>query len=454
MILNEQGNVIWEKFLPEELPRTYSNLQIAKFSRWYLQEYPVFIQEHSAGLLVIGCEPNSITKYNFSIDINYIHSLIVGIFLMICFNILLIFILFWRNTHKIEKSIVPIIDGIDSIAQGKPLTLSETGELSSINAELNKAGKHLLQKEQARAEWINGVSHDVRTPLSIILGYASEIEKNEDASQPVQLQASIIRKQSEKLRSLIADLNLTSRLEYSMQPLIKTSFSPVEIARQVIIGFMNGPIDNKYSFDFHSSSDTIPVLIKGDTELFSRMLSNLIQNCINHNPHGCEITVEILKENEIPATFFLQGQCLAGNEEIVRRMHAEGHLIGNHTFHHVQLTKVSEEEAREEVVKTSNAIYEITGEYPVYIRPPFGEWREGLDLAVTMIPVLWDVDSRDWESQNTASICSAVLPNVKDGSIILMHDGYRATVEALRRIVKELKEEGYTFVTVRELIEE
>ena len=349
---------------------------------------------------------------------------------------------------------MPIIDGIDSIAQGKPITLSETGELSSINAELNKAGKHLLQKEQARAEWINGVSHDVRTPLSIILGYASEIEKNEDASQPVQLQASIIRKQSEKLRSLIADLNLTSRLEYSMQPLIKTSFSPVEIARQVIIGFMNGPIDNKYSFDFHSSSDTIPVLIKGDTELFSRMLSNLIQNCINHNPHGCEITVEILKENEIPATFFLQGQCLAGNEEIVRRMHAEGHLIGNHTFHHVQLTKVSEEEAREEVVKTSNAIYEITGEYPVYIRPPFGEWREGLDLAVTMIPVLWDVDSRDWESQNTASICSVVLPNVKDGSIILMHDGYRATVEALRRIVKELKEEGYTFVTVRELIEE
>ena len=182
---------------------------------------------------------------------------------------------------------------------------------------------------------------------------------------------------------------------------------------------------------------------------------------VMYNPRYASSVIEkllkehqILKENEIPATFFLQGQCLAGNEEIVRRMHAEGHLIGNHTFHHVQLTKVSEEEAREEVVKTNNAIYEITGEYPVYIRPPFGEWREGLDLVVTMIPVLWDVDSRDWESQNTASICSEVLPNVKDGSIILMHDGYRATVEALRRILKELKEEGYTFVTVRELIEE
>ena len=161
-----------------------------------------------------------------------------------------------------------------------------------------------------------------------------------------------------------------------------------------------------------------------------------------------------LKERGIHATFFLMGQKIKGNEALVERMHEEGHLIGNHTFHHVQLTKVSEEEAREEVVKTNNAIYEITGEYPVYIRPPFGEWREGLDLVVTMIPVLWDVDSRDWESQNTASICSEVLPNVKDGSIILMHDGYRATVEALRRILKELKEEGYTFVTVRELIEE
>lgn len=152
--------------------------------------------------------------------------------------------------------------------------------------------------------------------------------------------------------------------------------------------------------------------------------------------------LEILKENEIPATFFLQGQCLAGNEEIVRRMHAEGHLIGNHTFHHVQLTKVSEEEAREEVVKTSNAIYEITGEYPVYIRPPFGEWREGLDLAVTMIPVLWDVDSRDWESQNTASICSEVLPNVKDGSIILMHDGYRADSGSAAADLKRIKRRG------------
>ena len=128
-------------------------------------------------------------------------------------------------------------------------------------------------------------------------------------------------------------------------------------------------------------------------------------------PNACYTpeVLEILKENEIPATFFLQGQCLAGNEEIVRRMHAEGHLIGNHTFHHVQLTKVSEEEAREEVVKTSNAIYEITGEYPVYIRPPFGEWREGLDLAVTMI--------RDFSSISHGSESLQIVFKIRCGKL-------------------------------------
>ncbi|MCI5650034.1 MAG: polysaccharide deacetylase family protein [Fusicatenibacter sp.] len=161
-----------------------------------------------------------------------------------------------------------------------------------------------------------------------------------------------------------------------------------------------------------------------------------------------------LRERGVKATFFLQGQCLQGNEHVVEQMQKDGHLIGNHTYHHVQLTKLSDDSAKEEIVKTSNAIYEITGEYPIYIRPPYGSWKEGLDLAVTMIPVLWTIDSRDWETQNTAEILKAVLPKVQDGSIILMHDGYRTSVEAAMRIVDELKGEGYQFVTVDRLIEE
>lgn len=159
-----------------------------------------------------------------------------------------------------------------------------------------------------------------------------------------------------------------------------------------------------------------------------------------------------LREREAKATFFLQGQCIEGREDVIRQMQEDGHLIGNHTFHHVQLTKLSDEQAKKEVVSTSNAIYEITGIYTAYIRPPFGEWKKGLDYNVTMIPVLWTIDSRDWYTQNTPVIVNEVMNQVEDGDIILMHDCYKTSVESALQIVDRLKEEGYDLVTVDEMI--
>lgn len=159
-----------------------------------------------------------------------------------------------------------------------------------------------------------------------------------------------------------------------------------------------------------------------------------------------------LKERGVCASFFLQGQSIAGNEEIVKKMQQEGHLVGNHTFHHVQLTAVSDAQAVDEVTKTSNEIYKITGVYTSYLRPPFGEWKKKLDYRVTMIPVLWTLDSRDWITQNTQEIVKEVLSSVKEGDIILMHDIFDTSVEAALQIIDQLKEKGYEFVTVEELI--
>lgn len=159
-----------------------------------------------------------------------------------------------------------------------------------------------------------------------------------------------------------------------------------------------------------------------------------------------------LKEREVQATFFLLGQSIEGNEAVVKRMQEEGHLIGNHTYSHVELTKLSPEEAREEVVRTSSAIYDVTGVYTSFVRPPFGEWPDGLEFRVTMIPVNWTVDSRDWYTRNTPVIVRDVLDAAGPGDIILMHDCYETSVEAALQIVDTLKAEGYEFVTVDELI--
>ena len=162
--------------------------------------------------------------------------------------------------------------------------------------------------------------------------------------------------------------------------------------------------------------------------------------------------LEGLKERGIHVTFFLMGKNIGGNEELVRQMQEEGHLIGNHTYNHVELGKASASTAREEIEKTSNEIYEVTGVYPSYIRPPFGSWRKNLELSVTMLPVFWDVDTLDWKSKNVDSVLNIVQSEVEDGSIILMHDGYQTSVDAALKVVDLLTGEGYEFVTVDQLL--
>lgn len=159
-----------------------------------------------------------------------------------------------------------------------------------------------------------------------------------------------------------------------------------------------------------------------------------------------------LKERGIKASFFLLGEKIEQYPELVRRMQEEGHLVGNHTYHHVQLDKLNEAKAREEILKTNNLIYETTGVYPQYMRPPFGAWKKNLELCVEMIPVFWTIDTLDWKVQNTEKIVRTVQEQIEDGAIILMHDEYDTSVEAALKVADGLKEQGYELVTVDQLI--
>ncbi len=159
-----------------------------------------------------------------------------------------------------------------------------------------------------------------------------------------------------------------------------------------------------------------------------------------------------LRKRDVKASFFLMGKNISGNEALVKRMHDEGHLIGNHTFDHVQLTKLSDAEACEQITKTSNAIYEITGEYTTFIRPPFGEWKKDLDCVVTMLPVMWTIDPVDWNTDDSSLVVQRVESVAQDEDIILLHDNYASSVEAALCIVDDLTSQGYRFVTVDELL--
>ena len=165
------------------------------------------------------------------------------------------------------------------------------------------------------------------------------------------------------------------------------------------------------------------------------------------------LLLEGLRKRNIHATFFLLGENILKNEELLLRMQKDGHLIGCHTWSHVQLDKISPSRASREILKTNSLIYHITGTYPTCLRPPYGAWKKDLELPVTMLPVFWDVDTLDWQSQNPESILDIVRQNVQDGSIILMHDSYDSSVRAALAITDELTEKGYDFVTADQLLD-
>lgn len=161
-----------------------------------------------------------------------------------------------------------------------------------------------------------------------------------------------------------------------------------------------------------------------------------------------------LKARGVHASFFMVGENAAANPELVERIYEEGHLIGNHTYSHQQLTTLSEEAATQELTKTQEVLEQITGEWPLYVRPPFGSWNRELEGEVSMLPVLWSVDSLDWTTTNTAEIVRRVVTQVKEDDIILMHDYYASSVEAALQVVDQLQTAGFTFVTADELIVE
>ena len=170
------------------------------------------------------------------------------------------------------------------------------------------------------------------------------------------------------------------------------------------------------------------------------------------NPVYTPKLLDGLKERDVKATFFVIGEEAELYPEIIERMAKEGHEIGNHTYSHVNLCCLDYEEIEYEVNKTNQVIEKITGEYPVYIRPPFGSWSKELGDKTGMIEVLWDIDPKDWDTSNTGTVITRVLKNVDDRNIILFHDASQSSVDAALAVIDELKERGYAFVGVDEIL--
>ena len=230
---------------------------------------------------------------------------------------------------------------------------------------------------------------------------------------------------------------------------VRTVLAVIDIVLALFLLFVSVQSEN-----VQSSAVTGDHLVTGKRMGLDFQDAKKIALTFDDGPHYAytKLLLDGLKERGVVATFFVTGEHAALHPDLVKRMHDEGHLVGNHTYSHMALQSNNRHEYKEELIRTNEILEEIIGEDVIFMRPPYGSWDKSLEEELNLIPVLWSVDPLDWCTDDSAGITECVVEVVKENDIILMHHYYETSVTAALNIVDELMEDGYVFVTVEEIL--
>ncbi len=196
---------------------------------------------------------------------------------------------------------------------------------------------------------------------------------------------------------------------------------------------------------------------KGGVFIYGDLKLRKISLTFDDGPHQgyTENILDILRNNNIKATFFIVGKQADKYPDLVKKIYEAGHQIGNHTYNHVDLTELTSDEVAEEIIRCSQTIKTITGSFPHIYRPPGGNYdRLVVNTAADygFKTILWTSNAADCTTISEKSLKRRVLRSVTNGGIILMHDGIDKTLEVLPDIIQQLKSEKYEFVTIDQLM--
>lgn len=300
MFLDANGDVGWSWQLPEEFAEHYSIGEVSAFSRWYLNDYPVRTWKNGDGLMVYGMGKDSVVRIDLLYDREVLLALPDTLKELLIVNITLLLLLAVFFAYRFYRSIRPIAEGIGQLAEKQEVHVSERGLTADLASKLNQASEILKtqdaaleRRDIARTEWIAGVSHDIRTPLALITGYADELAKEPEIGEEGHKRAKQIQDLCLLIGQLIADLNLTSKLEYQAQPLHKIEFSPAGLLRECVAEYYNQGIPDAYEIEVVIHAEVEKISLSGDTGLLLRAFRNLIGNSIRHNPNGCVVSIRL-----------------------------------------------------------------------------------------------------------------------------------------------------------------
>lgn len=297
MLIDESGNVIWDQDKPDDVPDTYTINDIARMSRWFLNDYPVYTRTEDFGLIVLAKPKNAVGKYQMEYSMSWFDSLPQRLVYVLLFNLLLATVLACVFGTSLYRRIRELTRGLSDLRAEKPVKLRERGIFRDIYRNINitssaieRKNKALSIRESARRNWIAGISHDIRTPLSVITGYAEALSENKELSESNKHRAEVIVSNSMKIKKLIEDLNLISSMEYDMQPSKRQPVKICPLIRRVSAEILNNKMSDRFSVALDLKAEGAAVM--GDEGLLERAVYNVINNAVTHNKDGCTIQIK------------------------------------------------------------------------------------------------------------------------------------------------------------------
>ena len=286
--IDNKGNVVENFNKPKEVKNKFDISDIVRFTRYYLNDYPVFTYVVKDGILVLAYPKNSLDKFPFNYynyDLAKI-DFIIFIISMLLF-VLLVYMFYLYEVKSIFKKLNPLQEAINNIFDDDYKKLQEDGELKEISETINEANSNYIKLKKSQSSWLRGISHDIRTPLTNLSWELEDIKTRENLVEIEKMENQII-----KISKIIEDLNLTNSLENISDKHFEY-MDPISVIRKLIVNSLNENSSKEIIFENRRNKE---IKIKMDDHLFYRMLENILNNSIKYGKGKTYITYDLMNK--------------------------------------------------------------------------------------------------------------------------------------------------------------
>ena len=284
--IDKNGNVIENFNKPKEVKNKFDISDVVRFTRYYLNDYPVFTFVVKDGILVLAYPKNSLDKlpfnyYNYDLAKINFFIFIISIF----FFVLLVYIFYLHEVKSIFKKLNPLQEAINNVFNDDYKKLQEEGELKEISETINEANSNYIKLKKSQSSWLRGISHDIRTPLTKLSWKLEGLKTRKNSVEIEKMEDQII-----KISKIIEDLNLTNSLENLSDKHFEYR-DPISVIRKLIVNTLNENPSKDLIFENRTNKE---VKIKMEDHLFYRMLENILNNSIKYGKGKTYIIYDLI----------------------------------------------------------------------------------------------------------------------------------------------------------------